>query len=544
MSESNPSAYKTFSWLLVILLIAVVALYNWHNENQTEILAVKDAEIARSAQFVVERERQLAQSEESSRTLRAEKNKLTGELDAANQARLELQEEREALQVQHAQNLAAEQKKARQVYAELQGRHEAANAQIATLDAKIEQLQQTADEEREGYETRLADAEATHKAQMLQLERQMREKTDFYRTALEGSDPERAAQLVGLELQLQDNRKTIDEARQAMQSMREKMTDLETQLAGANQVIVEREQALSNKGQELEAIQADLAQEQSAHRTLQQEFQTAKAISKKTQTEAAAAMKAANEAHAARMADAEDRISDLTANLQAETAALGKLQKEHDTLVTRLRDSIEVAEKTLAGVEAELSTTKEAAAQAQQLHELQVSDAKTKISELEQTLDQASQEAAEDLANSRREREEAVAYVREIYREFAKLGGQHTNQGMLLSLAEDELHFRIGKADLPDGELQSLEWIAALLAKHPQLTARIEGHTDSKGREETNLELSRKRADAVKQALVERGVDPQRMTTEGIGEARPIADNTGAAGRRENRRVEIYIVEN
>ena len=195
MSESNPSAYKTFSWLLVILLIAVVALYNWHNENQTEILAVKDAEIAKSAQFVVERERQLAQSEESSRTLRAEKNKLTGELDAANRARLELQEEREALQVQHAQNLAAKQKKARQVYAELQGRHEAANAQIATLDAKIEQLQQTADEERAGYETRLADAEATHKAQMLQLERQMREKTDFYRTALEGSDPERAAQV-------------------------------------------------------------------------------------------------------------------------------------------------------------------------------------------------------------------------------------------------------------------------------------------------------------------------------------------------------------
>ena len=91
MSESTPSAYKTFAWLLVILLIGVVALYNWHNENQAEILAGKDVKIAESAQFVEERERQLAESEESSRTLRAEKSELMSELEAANQARLKLQ---------------------------------------------------------------------------------------------------------------------------------------------------------------------------------------------------------------------------------------------------------------------------------------------------------------------------------------------------------------------------------------------------------------------------------------------------------------------
>ena len=57
---------------------------------------------------------------------------------------------------------------------------------------------------------------------------------------------------------------------------------------------------------------------------------------------------------------------------------------------------------------------------------------------------------------------------------------------VLLSLAEAELQFRVAGATLPDGELPSLDWIANLLNEHRKLTARIEGHSDSSGREETN----------------------------------------------------------
>ena len=115
---------------------------------------------------------------------------------------------------------------------------------------------------------------------------------------------------------------------------------------------------------------------------------------------------------------------------------------------------------------------------------------------------------------------------------------------MLLNLAEDDLRFGISKANLPEGDIPSLDRIAELLNKHPKLTIRIEGHTDSKGREETNLKLSQARADAVKQALTDRGVSAERMSSTGIGAETPIADNANSAGRSKNRRVEIYVVEN
>ncbi len=81
------------------------------------------------------------------------------------------------------------------------------------------------------------------------------------------------------------------------------------------------------------------------------------------------------------------------------------------------------------------------------------------------------------------------------------------------------------------------------MSEHPKLTAYIEGHTDSAGPDEINLALSKARAEAVRQALIERGVPPERLAAEGAGESRPIADNATATGRRENRRVEVYMIE-
>jgi outer membrane protein OmpA-like peptidoglycan-associated protein len=89
--------------------------------------------------------------------------------------------------------------------------------------------------------------------------------------------------------------------------------------------------------------------------------------------------------------------------------------------------------------------------------------------------------------------------------------------------------------------MPSLDRIASLLKDYPGLTALIEGHTDNAGPDEINLELSKARADAVMQALTERGVAAERLTAEGAGEARPNAPNTTPAGRAQNRRVEVYV---
>ncbi len=92
-------------------------------------------------------------------------------------------------------------------------------------------------------------------------------------------------------------------------------------------------------------------------------------------------------------------------------------------------------------------------------------------------------------------------------------------------------------------ELPTLDRVAALLAQRPGLTARVEGHTDSSGSAAINQDLSQQRAEAVMQALVARGVDAGRINATGYGADRPIASNATEAGRRANRRVEVYVIE-
>jgi outer membrane protein OmpA-like peptidoglycan-associated protein len=83
--------------------------------------------------------------------------------------------------------------------------------------------------------------------------------------------------------------------------------------------------------------------------------------------------------------------------------------------------------------------------------------------------------------------------------------------------------------------------IADALNQYPQTLARVEGHTDSTGTEAYNTDLSIRRAGAVKNLLVQRGVSSTRIEAIGFGESMPVAGNDTEAGRARNRRVEIKI---
>ena len=101
------------------------------------------------------------------------------------------------------------------------------------------------------------------------------------------------------------------------------------------------------------------------------------------------------------------------------------------------------------------------------------------------------------------------------------------------------LHFDSDKATIQPESKSLLDDIAATLKNYPDWHLRIVGHTDATGDPEHNVHLSLDRALAIEAALVDRGVDPQRLVTAGLGESRPITSNKTPEGRALNRRVEL-----
>lgn len=83
--------------------------------------------------------------------------------------------------------------------------------------------------------------------------------------------------------------------------------------------------------------------------------------------------------------------------------------------------------------------------------------------------------------------------------------------------------------------------ISGILLAHPGLSLRIEGHTDNVGSDKFNQELSRRRADSVRDFLAQQGVPMSSMTASGFGKTQPIAANDTPKGRQRNRRVELIV---
>jgi outer membrane protein OmpA-like peptidoglycan-associated protein len=123
--------------------------------------------------------------------------------------------------------------------------------------------------------------------------------------------------------------------------------------------------------------------------------------------------------------------------------------------------------------------------------------------------------------------------------ELSGLPARSTERGVVVTLGD--VLFRSGSAALPPRARRSADRVAEVLLRHPELRLRIEGHTDSTGSRAMNLGLSRRRAQAVQDALVRDGVDAARLEVAAYGESRPVADNTTATGRQLNRRVELLF---
>jgi outer membrane protein OmpA-like peptidoglycan-associated protein len=139
-----------------------------------------------------------------------------------------------------------------------------------------------------------------------------------------------------------------------------------------------------------------------------------------------------------------------------------------------------------------------------------------------------------------REAERAKTEVDELLSQLSDLKAKQTERGIVLTMGD--VLFAFDKATLSPEAFRNVDKLADFLRKHPNRSVLIEGHTDSVGSDEYNLNLSEKRADAVKNALVAKGVGEERITPKGYGKKYPVASNNTSDGRQLNRRVEVVVL--
>ena len=134
----------------------------------------------------------------------------------------------------------------------------------------------------------------------------------------------------------------------------------------------------------------------------------------------------------------------------------------------------------------------------------------------------------------------AKAEADQLTKELSDLKAKQTERGIILTIGD--VLFATGKADLSPDAMRSVDKLVEFLQKYTNRNVLIEGHTDSVGSDEFNLTLSQKRADSLKEALTGKGIAGERITTVGYGKKYPVASNDTVAGKQQNRRVEVSIL--
>jgi outer membrane protein OmpA-like peptidoglycan-associated protein len=137
------------------------------------------------------------------------------------------------------------------------------------------------------------------------------------------------------------------------------------------------------------------------------------------------------------------------------------------------------------------------------------------------------------------QRDQANDETARVQAELEALKATPTPRGLVMTLGD--VLFDTGRAELKSGAGRKMDQLGQFLVEHTDRRVQIDGFTDSVGTDSYNEDLSQRRADSVKTALINRGVQPSRIGTEGYGKAYPVANNNDSGGRQLNRRVEVVI---
>jgi outer membrane protein OmpA-like peptidoglycan-associated protein len=204
------------------------------------------------------------------------------------------------------------------------------------------------------------------------------------------------------------------------------------------------------------------------------------------------------------------------------------------TLSKSAEDSVQ-ADHFAYLLDKEIAVAKESAKQKileTQLSSLEKGKTEALLAEKEKELRQAQEEA--------RAAAEQAREMREKYAQLQELNAKMTNRGLVLTLGD--VLFATDQARLMPGAARAIDKLIHFLEDNPERKVLIEGHTDNVGNTAYNIDLSLRRAEAVAEALRLGGISNERIVTKGYGERYPVVANSSAAGRQQNRRVEIVIL--
>jgi OOP family OmpA-OmpF porin len=269
------------------------------------------------------------------------------------------------------------------------------------------------------------------------------------------------------------------------------------------------------------------------------------------------ARRRAADEEAARTAEAEkQRIAEDEAKRQQEEAARAaeaekqrlaeedaKRRQEEESARAAEAEKQRLAEEDAKRREEEAREQAEAEAEAQKLADEQARAEEEAAAKRRADDEAAAARRAEEEAAATKRQEQDVAAAREKDAADAKRKAEADHcQGLMRSaMAEGTINFARAKSDITRSSNLTLDRLAGIAKVCPQAQINIAGHTDSEGEVERNQGLSERRAKAVGDYLIAKGVDASRVKTEGFGELRPLVPNDTPEGMRQNRRIEFNV---
>jgi outer membrane protein OmpA-like peptidoglycan-associated protein len=367
--------------------------------------------------------------------------------------------------------------------------------------------------------TRLAQAASERQAA---AERQQREAAERQAADLRHQLETEAANKQAQQAELDRLRAQVDENRRMIDArMAQDRTARTTAEQDLDRLIAQYESALlTGSSSDVDTLRRQVEDQQIALRAVQERER----LNEQSMAAEIESLKSGSTAQANAAVAAERQ-----AELQRREQDLAQLRTEREQDMQRRAAADKAAEDAIA--------------QAQQRRQ----EAEARTAQLQQQMQQTQDElnatkAAHQQTQNELSQTKAELHRRDMEQAFSKMARtKTTDRGLIVTLPG--IFFDTGKSTLKPGAKSTLRKIAAEIRKDDAAHVSVEGHTDSVGGSTANEALSEKRAAAVRDFLVKAGVDSDHITSSGKGEAEPVATNKTAAGRQQNRRVELVITD-